>query len=122
MSFLKTRNKHKSEYIIYVENFALREICNATKYNLVKLNQLIYAAAKFLQSKCGINNKKKKCRLPSNKPKSEFKIKKNIKTMRAEISIFVELHKNNELRSGKVHKEKNVNCTVKNKYPNRKKN
>lgn len=46
---LNIRNKDK--HTMYVENLALREICNVTKRNLSELNQLIYAGAKVLQSK-----------------------------------------------------------------------
>lgn len=36
----------------------------------------------------------------------KLNMEKDIKT--AEISILEELHKNNELRSGKIHKAKNI--------------
>lgn len=65
---MKIRNKHKFKHTIHAGNFTLKEICNATKPNLIEINQLIYAAARLLQSKSEINQEKKR-RLPNNKPR-----------------------------------------------------
>ena len=104
------RQKNKFKDTLQIGNTALKHTCKLTTPDLTELNQLIYATAKVLQSKCGIRCKKKKPRLtPHKKPRWKLKIEKEIETMRSEISILEELQKNKDVRTGKA-------CKVKRKY------
>lgn len=69
----------------------LREVWNVIKPNSIELNQLIHAAAKFLQPKFEIHlRKKKKHRAPNNTPRCILKHReKYTKLMRAEKSILM---------------------------------
>lgn len=104
-AFWKIRNKPMFKHTIYVGNFALSEIYTPKKSNLTGLNRLICVAEKVLSSKCGINQKKKKHGSPTIKSRWTLNTEKKIKTTRAEIFISLELHKNNEIRSGNVKRK-----------------
>ena len=102
---LKLRHTHKCKKIFEIANTAVHEICNETDPDLTGLNELMYAAGKVIQEKCGLSIKRKKNTTKTNrKPKWQVKIDKEIETFRREISLLEELQSDKEIRSKKAIK------------------
>ena len=79
----------------------LKIICNELNPDLSCLNELMYSAGKVLQEKCGLKLQKKRRKArDTNKPKWKLKIEKEIETFRRETSLYEELQKDKEIRSG----------------------
>ena len=91
---------------IQIGNRATEEILAELKPDLTTLNQIIYAAARVIESKYTKTNANKTTNGPD-KPRWKARIEKEIERMRGEISILDELSKSKPVKSRRSRITKN---------------
>ena len=96
----------KTNSAIKLYNVALSEIVRDTDQDLTSLNNIVYATAKAITNKLGVKTRKSKKKHINKEPKWKVKLKKEIESLRAEISILDEISKGTIVKSRKSRRVK----------------
>ena len=105
----------KSSKVVKIYNFALKRIFeddSDASYDMLTLNDLIYATAKAATENIGLKVKKTTPKHKNKLPKWKQKLQKEIETLRAEISILDEISRGTVVKTKKAKRIKSKHKIV----------